>query len=63
MLVSDMTAHYLTLNNNELHLCDNVGCLEKQQIQNNHILDYAVSEQPYPLAETPPPQPSCFKCL
>lgn len=50
MLVSDMTAQYLTFTNNELHLCDNVGCLEKQQMkENRYILDYAiaVSEQPY----------------
>lgn len=33
MLVSDMTAQYLTFTNSELQLCDNVGCLEKQQIQ------------------------------
>lgn len=33
MLVSDMTAQYLTFTKNELHLRDNVGCLEKQQIQ------------------------------
>lgn len=55
MLVSDMTAQYLTFTNKELHLCDNVGCLEKQQMKENHyILDYAiaVSEQPYFLEQT-----------
>lgn len=33
MLVADMTTQYLTFTNNVLHLCENVGCFEKQQIQ------------------------------
>lgn len=49
MLVSDMTAHYLPFTKNKLHLCDSLGCLENQ-----YILLYAVSEQPYHLAQATP---------
>lgn len=48
MLVSDMTAHYLSFTKNKLHLCDSLGCLE------NQILVYAVYEQPYHLAQATP---------
>lgn len=52
MLVSDMTAQYFTSTNNELQLCDNVVFVEKQHRKSLSFSRLAVSEPPYPLAQT-----------
>lgn len=52
MLVSDVTAQYLTFTNNELHLSEDVGSLKKQQNRelDDSYLDYVVTEHSYPLS-------------